>query len=448
MQETPKALRLHIGIYGRRNVGKSSLLNALVRQDVAIVSPTPGTTTDPVEKTMELAPVGPVVFIDTAGIDDEGDLGAMRMERTRKALGRTDLALLVTEGPLWGRYEQELAQAFADRTIPYIVVRTKLDLAPVADVAEDCGMPTQATPPEGGVVPPSAGAGAPESVEATGAEGAAGSALPHGVACVNVSSVTRQGMDTLRALIARHAPEDAVHQPALLADLVPPGGVAVLVVPIDLGAPKGRIILPQVQAIRDLLDGDALSVVVKEDRLLHALDALTLPPALVVCDSQVVRRVVAETPASIPLTTFSILMARFKGDLVQLAQGAAAIPTLRPGDRVLIAESCSHHPLADDIGRVKLPRWLRDFAGGDLHIDVAAGKDLPDSLEEYRLVIQCGGCVTTRGNMLARMHCARAAGVPMTNYGLAISLTQGVLARVLEPFASAHAAFMAACKGG
>lgn len=442
MQETPKALRLHIGIYGRRNVGKSSLLNALVRQDVAIVSPTPGTTTDPVEKTMELAPVGPVVFIDTAGIDDEGDLGAMRMERTRKALGRTDLALLVTEGPLWGRYEQELAQAFGERTIPYIVVRTKLDLAPVADVAAGCGMLTRNTPPEGGVVPPSAGAGATES-----AEGAAGTTLPHGVACVSVSSVTRQGMDTLRALIARHAPEDAVHQPALLADLVPPGGVAVLVVPIDLGAPKGRIILPQVQAIRDLLDGDALSVVVKEDRLLPALDGLKSPPALVVCDSQVVRRVVAETPASIPLTTFSILMARFKGDLVQLAQGAAAIPTLRPGDRVLIAESCSHHPLTDDIGRVKLPRWLRDVAGGDLHIDVAAGKDLPDNLEEYRLVIQCGGCVTTRGNMLARMHCASAAGVPMTNYGLAISLTQGVLARVLEPFPSAHAAFMAARKG-
>lgn len=404
MQDTPKGLRLHIGIYGRRNVGKSSLLNALTRQTVSIVSATPGTTTDPVEKTMELAPIGPVVFIDTAGIDDTGDLGLMRSDRTRQMFDRTDLALVASEGDVWGDYERDLVAAFRERKIPVIAVLTKGDETPVAQTVR-------------------------QSLLAEGIESAA------------VCSTDGSGIDALRALMARMAPEHAISQPALLADLVPAGGLVIFVVPIDLGAPKGRLILPQVQAIRDILDGDAMCMVVKERELRPALDRLTQPPDLVVCDSQVVLKAAADTPPGIPLTTFSILMARFKGELETLASGAAVIETLAPGDRVLVAEACTHHPLADDIGRVKIPRWLRQYAGGDIHIDTFAGKDMPADLSGYRLIIHCGGCVITRGHMLGRMHAAAAAGVPMTNYGLAISLTQGVLHRALGPFPAAQEAF-------
>lgn len=327
MQDTPKGLRLHIGIYGRRNVGKSSLLNALTRQTVSIVSATPGTTTDPVEKTMEMAPIGPVVFIDTAGIDDTGDLGLMRSDRTRQMFDRTDLALVASEGDVWGDYERDLVAAFRERKIPVIAVLTKGDETPVAQTVR-------------------------QSLLAEGIESAA------------VCSTDGRGIDALRALMARMAPEHAISQPALLADLVPAGGLVIFVVPIDLGAPKGRLILPQVQAIRDILDGDAMCMVVKERELRPALDRLTQPPDLVVCDSQVVLKAAADTPPGIPLTTFSILMARFKGELETLARGAAVIETLAPGDRVLVAEACTHHPLADDIGRVKIPRWLRQYAGG------------------------------------------------------------------------------------
>ena len=415
MQDTPRGLRLHIGIYGRRNVGKSSLLNGLVGQGASIVSDTPGTTTDPVEKTLELDPVGPVVFIDTAGIDDEGALGALRRERSERALDRTDVALLVTDGA-WGRDEEALEAAFAARKLPYFVVANKADLA----------------------------------------EGTSGGQLPvpvrdalagRGIAVVAASALLGQGLDAVRERIAMLAPEHAIAQPHMLSDLVPPGGLVVLVVPIDLGAPKGRLILPQVQAIRDLLDGDQMCLVVKERELRAALERLSAPPDLVVCDSQVVLKAAADTPPGVPLTTFSILMARLKGDLVELARGAAAIERLGPGDRVLIAEACTHHPLADDIGRVKIPRWLRQYAGGDIAIDVAAGKELSDDMAAYALVVHCGGCVINRGNMLARLRAARRAGVPMTNYGLAISLTQGVLPRALGPFPAALDAFRTAAKG-
>ncbi|MEG6506690.1 [FeFe] hydrogenase H-cluster maturation GTPase HydF [Nitratidesulfovibrio sp. 1201_IL3209] len=419
MQDTPRGLRLHIGIYGRRNVGKSSLLNGLVGQGASIVSDTPGTTTDPVEKTLELDPVGPVVFIDTAGIDDEGALGALRRERSERALDRTDVALLVTDGA-WGRDEEALADAFTARKLPYFVVANKADLG------------------------------------ADGADGAPCGALPGhvretlsgcGVVVVAASALLGHGLDAVRESIAMLAPEHAIAQPHMLSDLVPPGGLAVLVVPIDLGAPRGRLILPQVQAIRDLLDGDQMCLVVKERELRAALDRLAAPPDLVVCDSQVVLKAAADTPPGVPLTTFSILMARLKGDLVELARGAAAIQRLGPGDRVLIAEACTHHPLADDIGRVKIPRWLRQYAGGDIEIDVAAGKELSEDMAAYALVVHCGGCVINRGNMLARLRAARRAGVPMTNYGLAISLTQGVLPRALGPFPAALDAFRAAAGG-
>ncbi len=384
-------------------------------QGASIVSDTPGTTTDPVEKTLELDPVGPVVFIDTAGIDDEGALGALRRERSERALDRTDVALLVTDGA-WGRDEEALEAAFAARKLPYLVVANKADLA-------------DGTP--GGALSP------------TVRDALAG----RGIAVVAASALLGQGLDAVRERIAMLAPEHAIAQPHMLSDLVPPGGLVVLVVPIDLGAPRGRLILPQVQAIRDLLDGDQMCLVVKERELRAALERLSAPPDLVVCDSQVVLKAAADTPPGVPLTTFSILMARLKGDLVELARGAAAIERLGPGDRVLIAEACTHHPLADDIGRVKIPRWLRQYAGGDIEIDVAAGKELSEDMAAYALVVHCGGCVINRGNMLARLRAARRAGVPMTNYGLAISLTQGVLPRALGPFPAALDAFRAAAKG-
>ena len=401
MNEQPKGLRTHIAIYGRRNVGKSSLLNAMTGQRVSIVSPTPGTTTDPVEKTMELSPLGPVVFLDTAGVDDEGSLGEQRRARTYRALDRTDIALLVTDG-VWGHFELDLLENFRQRNIPFIVVLSK----------SDTGMkPTL-----------------PEQLE--------GKEIP----LVAVSSLNKDGLEVLRTTIAHVIREKEEQQRKLVGDLVPSGGLVLLVVPIDTGAPKGRLILPQVQAIRDLLDSRCLCMILTEGELPSALSRLKCPPDLVVCDSQVVHAVADQTPPSIPLTTFSILMARFKGDLVALVRGAATIPRLRPGDRVLIGEACSHHPSKDDIGRVKIPRWLASYAGGPLKIDMAAGKEFVE-LENYSLIVHCGGCVITRGHMLQRIGQAHIAGIPITNYGVAISLVQGVLERTLAPFPEALEAF-------
>jgi [FeFe] hydrogenase H-cluster maturation GTPase HydF len=404
MNETPKGLRLHIGIYGRRNVGKSSLLNALTGQQVAIVSQTPGTTTDPVEKTLELAPLGPVVFIDTAGIDDEGALGELRKERALKVLDRTDVALLVTGPEAWGEYEEGLAALLTERKIPFAVVFNKDDLS---------------APPQ-------------ERLAALDQAG---------ITAVSASATLCRGMDRIKEALAELAPEDWFEEPRLLGDLMPAGELAVLVVPIDLGAPKGRLILPQVQSIRDILDSDAYCMVVKERELRDALARLNRKPGIVICDSQVVLKTAGDTPPDVLLTTFSILMARFKGDLVSLARGVAAIEGLRPGDRVLIAEACTHHPLADDIGRVKIPRWLRQYAGGDLEITNQAGKDFPEDLTPYKLVVHCAACVANRKQMLTRLYRAQSQGVPMTNYGLAISYVQGVLPRVLDPFPAARAAY-------
>ncbi|NLZ18327.1 MAG: [FeFe] hydrogenase H-cluster maturation GTPase HydF [Desulfobulbaceae bacterium] len=410
MIETPKGLRLHIGLYGRRNVGKSSLLNALVGQQVSIVSQHPGTTTDPVEKVQELAPIGPVVFIDTAGIDDEDSLGRLRKERSLQALDRTDIALLVVEGHVWGDYEEQLVALFAERKIPFAVVFNKTDLA----------MPSAAT--------------------VAGLHKA-------GTRTVYVSALQSQGIEAIKIALAELAPEDRFAQPRLLGDLLAAGDLVVLVVPIDLGAPKGRLILPQVQAIRDILDSNASCLVVKESEYAGILNGQTRRPKLVVCDSQVVRTIAQQTPADIKLTTFSILMARFKGDLDKFARGVAAIETLRPHDQVLIAESCSHHPLADDIGRVKIPGWLRQYASKDLHIDNLAGREFPEDLSLYKLIIHCGGCTANRKQMLTRLYRAEQQQVAMTNYGLAISYMQGVLPRVLDPFPTARAAYLAAVQG-
>jgi [FeFe] hydrogenase H-cluster maturation GTPase HydF len=407
---TLKSLRPHIGLFGRRNVGKSSLINALTSQSVSIVSDVPGTTTDPVQKSFEMEPVGPVVFVDTAGVDDEGELGALRRQRTEEMLERVDVALIVCGPAGFGHDERALAERLRERQTPLLAVFNKSDLVrPSADVVERL---------------------AAEGMEAE-----------------QVSAATGENIGRLKEAITRLVPDERLDAPHLVGDLVPAGELAVLVVPIDLGAPKGRLILPQVQVIREILDSDAMCVVVKERELRDALRRLDRPPRLVICDSQVVLKAAADTPPDVRLTTFSILMARYKGDLVKLARGAAAIHRLDAGDRVLVSETCSHCTLADDIGRVKIPRWLRQYVGVHIDIDVSGGSDLPDDLTPYRLVIHCGSCMTTRKHMLARLYRAERQGVPMTNYGVAISLLQGVLPRALQCFPAALAAYKAA-RGG
>ena len=410
MQDTPKGLRLHIGLFGKRNSGKSTLMNALIGQSVSIVSAHPGTTTDPVEKAYELAPLGAVVFVDTAGLDDEGELGALRVRKTRAVLERVDLALIVVDDGRIGPLEQELIATLREQKTPFVIVFNKADLAQ-PDKAQLMDL-------------------AADNIES-----------------VVVCAAQGSGIDTLREAMLRQAPEGGLEDARLIGDLIGPGDVVVLVVPIDLGAPKGRLILPQVQTLRDILDSDATGLMVKERELTAALERLNAPPRLVVCDSQVVLKVAADTPRGIPLTTFSILMARFKGDMIGLAEGAGALARLRPGDRVLISEACSHHALADDIGRVKIPRWLRQFAGGNLDVDVKSGKDFPDDLSPYALIVQCGGCTVTRRQMLARQYRAARQGVPMTNYGMAISVVQGVLDRSLQCFPAALDAYRRALAG-
>ena len=404
MRDAPKGLRLHIGLFGRRNVGKSSLLNALAGQPVSIVSDTPGTTTDPVEKTLEFAPLGPVVLLDTAGLDDEGELGTQRMERTLAVLPRTDIALVVTAENVWGRDEETLVSRLREQAIPFLVVMNKADALP-------------------------SGNGLPEALQ--------------GLPVVNASAKTGEGLEAVRRGLIELKPDESLHESRLVADLLPEQGVLILVVPVDSGAPKGRLILPQVQTIRDALDGRKICLVVTEEELKAAFACLKEKPSLVVCDSQVVHRVAEETPRDIPLTTFSILMARLKGDLPLFAAGAAAIAGLRPNDSVLMMEACSHHPQQDDIGRIKIPRLLQKFVGGELRFDMCAGKTLTDCQDSYNLIVHCGGCTLTRRQMVARLHAAQQRGIPMTNYGVAISFTQGVLDRVLAPFPDALARYRA-----
>jgi [FeFe] hydrogenase H-cluster maturation GTPase HydF len=397
-----RGFRLHIGLFGRRNVGKSSLLNAITRQDVSIVSPQAGTTTDPVNKPMELLPLGPVLFIDTAGIDDVGALGEARVAKTRRAIERTDLAVLVTEAGTWGDFEEQLLVAFAELQTPVVIVENKIDLEQQA-----------ADPPS----------------------------REHPV--IRTAATTGVGLGALREALLAAAPESFLDNPAIIADLVGPGELAILVVPIDKEAPKGRLILPQVQAIRDLLDGDAMALVVKERELRSALERLAVPPKLVVTDSQAFLKVAADTPPEIPLTSFSVLFSRFKGELLTQVGGALAIERLRAGDRVLIAEACTHHPIAEDIGRVKIPRWLTQYVGGKLQIDTVAGRDWPDDVSPYRLVVHCGACMFNRRAMLSRLLRCRQAGVPVTNYGLAIAYSLGIFERALGPFPAARELYRA-----
>jgi [FeFe] hydrogenase H-cluster maturation GTPase HydF len=381
-------------------VGKSSLLNALTRQSVSIVSDVAGTTTDPVEKPMELLPIGPVLFIDTAGIDDIGALGEMRVERTRQVFERTDVGILVVSAGDWTPFEDEILTRLKGNNTPAIVVFNKADQGrPSAEV-------TQRLDAEG-------------------------------VPFLNAVASRGEGILDLRAALIRSVPEEYLNPPSILSDLIPPGEGVVLVVPIDKEAPKGRLILPQVQSIRDALDNDSWCVVVKERELAQVLDRLKQPPALVVTDSQAFLKVAADTPPEIPMTSFSILFARYKGDLVEFVRGAMAIDQLKSGSRVLVAEACSHHPIGEDIGRVKIPRWLTQYVGGKLDFVHVQGRDFPDDVTPYDLIIHCGGCVWNRRSMLSRMMQCRQQQVPITNYGVAISWSLGIFERALRPFPSA-----------
>ena len=409
IRATQKGFRLHIAFFGRRNVGKSSLLNTVTQQEVSIVSEVAGTTTDPVDKPMEMLPIGPVVFVDTAGVDDVGALGIQRIEKTRQVIARTDIGVLVSEAGVWGEYEEKLLTELSERNIPVLVALNKVDLQP-------------ATPPQ---------IAALKCAKAI---------------YVEVAATTGQGLDAFRTRLWEMAPPNAAQAPVILRDLVAAGETAVLVMPIDKEAPKGRIKQLQVQSIRDLLDSNASCVVVQDGGLGNVLNNMKMPPKLVVTDAAVFEKVARVTPKSVPLTAFSILFSRLKGDLVAQTRAAVAVESLRPGDRVLVAESCTHHPIEDDIGRVKIPRWLERFVGGKLEFTTTKGRDFPADLSPYKLIVHCGACMWNRSEMVNRIHECQQQGVPITNYGLVIAYVHGILERALEPFPEALAAYRQARK--
>ncbi|WP_058301276.1 [FeFe] hydrogenase H-cluster maturation GTPase HydF [Gorillibacterium timonense] len=412
LNETPRSSRLHIAIFGRRNAGKSSIINAITKQEIAVVSAVKGTTTDPVYKSMELLPIGPIVLIDTAGLDDEGELGELRRKKTLEVLNKTDLALIVVDAAEGvTEFDREIAELVRGKSIPAIGVLNKTDL-----LAEDA-----------------------EGAEAAlAAEERAASEL--GLKTVAVSAKEDQRIAELKkALIA--AVPDEEDKFRIVGDLLSPGDLVVLVVPIDKAAPKGRLILPQQQTIRDILESDAIAVVTKEYELKETLESLGRKPKLVITDSQVFLKVAADTPKDIPLTSFSILFARHKGDLEEMVRGARAIDRLQDGDKILIAESCTHHQQPDDIGKVKIPRWIRQATGKQLHFDFANGMKFPDNVKDYALIVHCGGCMMNRRQMLWRVEQAVEAGVPIVNYGVAIAYVQGILERAISPFPLARFAW-------
>lgn len=396
MHTAPKGVRLHIGLFGRRNVGKSLLLNALTGQDVAIVSNTPGTTTDVVRKAMELKPIGPVLFLDTAGVDDIGELGKKRIHKSLKTMDRTDIAIVVTDDRI-DEYETALLEELKKLEIPSIVVFNKCDLK---------------TPQES------------ELDEAAKLAGLV----------VKTCATDKTGLAELRDALVKLAPEDFINPSTILSGLVESGDTVILVMPIDLEAPKGRLILPQVQVLREVLDFDAKAVVVKESELPNALGMLKVKPRIVITDSQAILKVAADVPENIPLTGFSVLFALWKGDLETFIKGTLSIKNLKPGDKVMIAEACTHHPVEDDIGRVKIPRWLQKYVGGDLNFTHYSGHDFPSDLADYKLVIMCGSCMINRREVITRLLRAKDAGVPVSNYGLCIAYSLGVFERILSPF--------------
>lgn len=395
--KTLKSMRLHIGIFGKTNVGKSSLLNRITNQDVSIVSNIAGTTTDAVEKTMELLPIGPVNFLDTAGINDSTALSSERIEKTMKIINRTDVAIVVCDYNGIDDYERNLIEKFNELKIPFMIFINKTDEKyPSDSIIEDLNNYTK-----------------------------------H----ILLSSVKTDDLIVfkIKELLVKLLPEDFVNPPKIVGDLIPQGSTVILVIPIDKEAPKGRIILPQVQTLRDLLDNNCVSVVVKESELKSAIDNLKFAPSLVVTDSQAFKNVSEIVPENIPLTSFSILFARLKGDLNAFSQGAKSIEKLQDGDRVLILESCTHHAIEDDIGRVKIPNLLRKKTGKNLIIDNIAGHDFPD-ISKYKLIIHCGACMTNRREVLSRILLASENNVPITNYGICISYCLGILPRALKIF--------------
>lgn len=390
LNETPSADRLHIGFFGRRNAGKSSLVNTFTGQELSVVSDVKGTTTDPVRKSMELLPLGPVVIIDTPGYDDEGALGEMRVRKTKQVLNRIDIAVLVvdaTEG--MKECEEELLALIQKKNIPYLIAFNKADL--LEEVPED------------------------------------------GAKSIYVSAVKHQKIEELKEKTGELVKTDA-GKLQLVGDLIHPDQLVVLVIPIDKAAPKGRLILPQQMVIRDVLEADASAICVKEYELRGLLEKLTEKPALVITDSQVFAKVSADVPADIPLTSFSILMARYKGFLEMAVEGVRAMEHLKDGDKILISEGCTHHRQCDDIGTVKIPRWLKQYTGAQITIETSSGRDFPEDLSPYALVIHCGGCMLTEREVRYRMKCAEDQNVPITNYGTVIAYMQGILQRSLGIF--------------
>lgn len=401
MNKTIRGDRLHIAFFGKRNAGKSSLINSLTNQEIAIVSDIAGTTTDPVYKAMEFQPIGPVVLVDTAGIDDIYDkLGEERVKRTNNILKKTDVALLIIDSQSKEfDYENELVEQFNKNKTKYIIVINKIDL----DISQNVKQ------------------------------------WLNEKSFIRVSAVHNKGIDILKKRIQDIAPTD--WEPPFIKDLIHPGEIVVLVTPIDLGAPKGRLIMPQIKALRDILDADAIPVMCKERELLTTLNSLKDNPSLVVTDSQVFPQVAADVSEEINLTSFSILSIRQKGDLDSMVRSVLAVKDLKPGDRVLIAESCTHHPLEDDIARVKIPRWLNAYVGGELNIETVPGAAFPEKIADYKLVIHCGACTLNRREMLSRQSVPQVYNVPMTNFGVLISFLKGVFPRALKPFPEVYSLF-------
>lgn len=391
MNHTPTSERLHIGIFGKRNAGKSSVINALTGQDLAIVSDVKGTTTDPVLKSMELLPLGPVVFIDTPGLDDEGELGELRVKKAYQMLNKTDVALVVIDVTIgFDMADALIIEAIEKKKIPYIMIYNKADLQERRNVG-------------------------------------------NGTDCVWVSTTTGENIEELKRMIVNAVPKEE-NSKRIAGDLIQPLDFVVLVVPIDGSAPKGRLILPQQQTIRDILEVGAVPVVVKDTELSEMLDKLQVKPSLVITDSQVFGKVAQVVPKEVPLTSFSILMARYKGDLKTVVRGAYALDELQDGATVLISEGCTHHRQCEDIGTVKLPKWICEYTGKELQFKFTSGAEFPDDLSKYKMVIHCGGCMLNEREMKYRLKCAEDAGVPMTNYGTAIAHMKGILKRSLEVF--------------
>ena len=404
LNNVPSSERTHIGIFGKRNAGKSSVINAITGQSLAIVSDIKGTTTDPVLKSMELLPLGPVVLIDTPGLDDEGDLGHLRIQKAYQILNKTDIALLVIDGTAGMTAEDyQILDRIRAKNIPYLIVFNKADLAPDADTSD------------------------------TDTSNADTSDTADAANVIWVSAVTGLHIQELKERLATLLPDEDSGK-TILGDLIRPSDFIVLVVPIDKAAPKGRLILPQQQTIRDILDHNAISIVVKETDLKHTLETLGKKPALVITDSQVFDKAAADTPSDIPLTSFSILFARYKGNLKTLVDGARMLRHLENGDKILISEGCTHHRQCDDIGTVKLPRLIRNYTGKELALDFPSGTEFPFSLEKYRLIVHCGGCMLNEREMKYRIRCAEDAGIPITNYGTAIACMKGILERSIEIF--------------